>query len=234
VLESPDFGVYVDHILCAISFSTGYIVNNGECYPSFLENLRYPNGMPMSNLPTRESGRIIKKYLSVWQGLTLCFILAMIPGHTSSALRQLENRPLAPDFSLHHRNGTPYRLSELRGKVILVNFWATWCPPCRAELPTLQRAWERLKGKDFVVLAITVDENEQAIDKFFLTLSHAVTFPVLTDAHMDAAQFWPLRGLPATFLVDKTGHVSHVVHGALDWSSPELIRLLERLLQESK
>lgn len=172
------------------------------------------------------------KNLSMWWGLTLCFILTTIPSLSSSALRQLESRPFAPDFTLHHRDGTPYRLDELRGNVILVNFWATWCPPCQAELPTLQHAWERLRGRDFVVLAIAVDENKKAIDKFFLTLSHAVTFPVLIDSRMDAAQFWPLKGLPSTFLIDKTGHVSHIVHGALDWSSPEVIRLLEQLLQE--
>ncbi len=149
-----------------------------------------------------------------------------------NTLKPINDRPAAPDFQLNDLQGVPHRLSELRGKVVLVNFWATWCPPCRSEMPSLQRAWERLKSNDFLMFGVSVSEDKYTVAQFFYTMTTPPTFPVLLDKEMQATRFWPIRGLPATFIVDKQGRVAYIMHGALEWDSPDVIRRIETLLKE--
>ncbi len=160
-------------------------------------------------------------------------LCVLVPTNASSSLKQLEARPDAPGFTLRDLGGKPYRLKEFKGKVVLINFWATWCPPCRAEMPSLQRAWQKLQGEDFIVLAIAVNENPHAISKFMLAMSPSPTFTVLLDEHMDAARFWPLKGLPASFLLDRRGRVTYIMHGALEWDSPEVLDRIRSLVEEA-
>ncbi len=107
----------------------------------------------------------------------LCQVsFAQQPG---KGLTSLPDRALAPDFQLTDIDGKTHRLSNYRGRVVIVNFWATWCPPCRAEMPSMQRAWQALKPEGIPVLGINVGEDEDTIFEF--TANYPVEFPLLMD-----------------------------------------------------
>ncbi len=175
----------------------------------------------------------MNRKFTIWHSIILGLMFVLIPANAAYSLKQLERRPLAPDFSLTDLEGRLHRLYGLRGKVVLINFWATWCPPCRAEMPSLQRAWDRLKDEDFEMLAVAVNENERAISSFLLSLSPRPTFTVLLDEHMDSSRLWPLKALPATFVLDKQGRVVYIMHGAMEWDSPDIINRIQKLVKES-
>lgn len=130
----------------------------------------------------------------------------------------------APDFTLKGEDGTIYRLSDYRGKVVILNFWATWCPPCRYEMPALERAWQKLKDKDVVILAIDMGESEETIWEF--TGIYAVTFPIPLDRDGSVTAKYPVIGLPTTFVVDPRGMVTHRSVGTREWEHPRLIQQL--------
>ncbi len=148
----------------------------------------------------------------------------------ASGLTELVTAPPAPQIELRDIDGRRHRLSDLRGKVVLVNFWASWCPPCRAEMPSLQRLWDRLRHTDFVVLAIAAGESKRDVVGFDFSLPARLTFTLLPDPDFDATQYWPVRGLPASFVIDTRGRVTHVAHGARRWDSPHILALLRTLI----
>ena len=169
------------------------------------------------------------------RALTLLLLLGMggMPLPVTPAMQALDTRLPAPEFSLSDLHGRNYSLAELRGKVVVVNFWATWCPPCRGELPSLQRLWRQYQDEEFQLLAISVDENLDELNRFVDQFGKGLTFPILTDPGLAAARYWPLKGLPATFVIDKNGQVTHIVHGPRQWDSPTIYNLLSPLLNES-
>jgi thiol-disulfide isomerase/thioredoxin len=116
---------------------------------------------------------------------------------------------LAPDFELQNLAGETIKLSELRGKPVLINFWATWCSPCRLEMPDIQKIYEIYQG-DFLVLAVNADEQERIVAKFAKDIG--ITFEVLLDPGGDVQSIYQLRGYPTTFLVDGEGviRVQHI------------------------
>jgi len=115
-----------------------------------------------------------------------------------------EEGVLAPDFALLTPEGGRLVLSDFRGKTVVLNFWATWCPPCRAEMPELQAAWEeRQSSEDFVVLAVNLDETPFEVNRFFEDFG--LTFPVVLDVGGSVADHYGVRGLPATFFIDPAG-----------------------------
>ena len=121
----------------------------------------------------------------------------------SHSLTTLKPGKSAPDFALPDIDGKVHRLSEYRGKVVLVNFWATWCPPCRREIPSMERLLEQLKGKPFVVLAIDQEETADSVFVFTGQLDPAPTFPILLDRTSAVAPAWGVLGLPTSFIVDQ-------------------------------
>ena len=144
-----------------------------------------------------------------------------------SALHPVAERPPAPDFSLQDIDGAMHRLSDYRGKVVIVNFWATWCPPCREEMPSMQRAWERLRDDNIVILAIDIGEDEDTI--FTFTADYPVEFPLLMDRDSSVIAQWPVRGLPTSFVVDPEGHIVYRAIGSRDWEHPALLETLRGL-----
>ncbi len=133
----------------------------------------------------------------------------------------------APDFTLQGEDGKTYRLSDTRGKVVVVNFWATWCPPCRYEMPSLERAWSLLKDKDVVVLAINVGENADVIFEF--TGQYPMSFPLPMDLDGAVTKLYPITGLPTTYVINPEGMVTHRAVGSREWDDPQLIRTLLKL-----
>jgi cytochrome c biogenesis protein CcmG, thiol:disulfide interchange protein DsbE len=134
-----------------------------------------------------------------------------------------------PDsFELTDLDGRQHRLADYRGKVVLINFWATWCEPCRDEIPAMAKLKDKFAGRPFVILGINADEPEARIRKFLSLMP--VTFPVLLDRGGKTAKAWRVRVLPASFLVDPQGNVRYSVIGELDWSAREVADHVARLL----
>lgn len=136
----------------------------------------------------------------------------------------------APDFTLSTQSGT-VTLSQYSGKVVLLNFWASWCPPCRSEMPSLEAVKEHMEGKPFEMLAVSVDEGGwPAINRFLR--EQPLTMTIALDARSEVAERYGVSILPQTYLIDKKGMVVESYTGPRDWMAPSVIREVERYLQE--
>jgi peroxiredoxin len=142
-------------------------------------------------------------------------------------LTSIPHTPQAPAFELNDLDGNPHRMSDYLGQVVIVNFWATWCPPCRAEMPSMQRAWDKLKQEDIVMLGIDVGEDEDTV--FLFTANYPVEFPLLMDKDSKVIGEWPVRGLPTTFVVDPEGRIVYQAIGGREWDDPELMEAVRAL-----
>jgi cytochrome c biogenesis protein CcmG, thiol:disulfide interchange protein DsbE len=138
----------------------------------------------------------------------------------------------APDFSLPDLQGKNQRLSDYRGKVVFLNFWATWCKPCKEEMPSMQVLWENLKNQDFVMLAVSMDRvtTIQDIPPFVENLR--LTFPILTDSWGQTDMRYKLMGVPETYIIDQNGVLREKVIGPRDWTRPESLETIVQLLQK--
>ncbi len=134
----------------------------------------------------------------------------LVSGATQSAVQK--GSP-APDFEISYSDGRKVRLSDLRGKAVLVNFWATWCPPCRAEVPEIQRAYEKYKAGGFAVVAVNVQESASAVAKFME--EYGMTFTVAIDSSGAVGRLYRVSGIPASFFVDRDGIVREIIVGSL-------------------
>ncbi len=119
---------------------------------------------------------------------------------------------LAPDFKLQNLDGQSISLSDLQGKPVLLNFWATWCPPCRAEMPYIQQIYEEWSDKGLEVLAIDIGESSSKVKEFLQ--SQGLSIPVLLDTEKNVAQEYNITGIPTTFFIDKDGIIQEKVIGA--------------------
>ncbi|HID48053.1 MAG TPA: TlpA family protein disulfide reductase [Chromatiales bacterium] len=130
----------------------------------------------------------------------------------------------APDFTLQSEDEKTYRLSEYRGQVVILNFWATWCPPCRYEMPSMERAWQKIKGKGIVILAVNVGEDADTI--FAFTGDYPVTFPLLMDLDGTVINQYRVVGMPTTYIINPDGIVTHRAVGSREWDNKELLATL--------
>lgn len=120
---------------------------------------------------------------------------------------------LAPDFSLQDMDGNVVTLSDLKGTPILLNFWASWCPPCRREMPAMQNAYNQYKDEGFVILAIN-STNQDDIDTASTFVSDlGITFPILLDTYGQASKDYQVRSLPTSFFIDQNGTITDIVIG---------------------
>jgi thiol-disulfide isomerase/thioredoxin len=141
---------------------------------------------------------------------------------------QVFRKPVAlPDLSLPGLDGKKTSLSSLRGKVVFLNFWATWCPPCRAEMPSIEKLWTELKGQDFAVMAVDQGEAAQTVSAFLK--KNAYSFPAYLDADGEAGSLFGVQGIPTTFIIGKDGKALARVVGGLEYGSPEAIALFREL-----
>lgn len=134
--------------------------------------------------------------------------------------------PPAPTLRLADADDKPVDLAAYRGKVVLINFWATWCPPCRKEFPSLGRVKKLFKPTDFEVLGVNVGEDPETVFSF----AGNAEFPVLFDRDSKAMAAWPVKGLPTTFLVDRQGRLVLKAVGGREFDDPEIVTLIEQLL----
>ena len=149
------------------------------------------------------------------------------PLRATGILTDWKGPPAAPPIELYTPDGASFTLAGLRGKVVLVNFWATWCEPCVTEMPSLQRVRDQFAPR-FEVLGVNHKEGPAHI-KAFVDRS-GITFPIVRDTDGAVAAAWGVRIFPASYVVDKTGAVKHVLIGGADWTSPPLLSTIRALL----
>ena len=132
-----------------------------------------------------------------------------------------------PLLSLTDQHGTNHTLAAYHGRVVLVNFWATWCAPCREEMPALQALQHRLGKERLVVLAVNYGESPEKVQQF--AYHTPVDFPLLLDRHMEAAKAWQVRVLPTSFVLGQDGDIRYSAVGMLDWGDAQIAQLLTTL-----
>lgn len=163
--------------------------------------------------------------------LLLCLLtwLPAAPASEPGTLPVVADPFPAPDFDLRGEDGERYRLSDYRGKLVILNFWATWCPPCRYEMPSLERLWQQVRDRDIVVLAVNVGEDADTIFEF--TGHYPMSFPLPMDREGKVIGAYPVRGLPTTYIISPDGRVIRRAVGSREWDDPGLMQELLDLRQ---
>lgn len=135
----------------------------------------------------------------------------------------------APDFTLKDLNGYQVSLSSFKGKVVLLNFWATWCPPCRDEIPSMNKLSQQMKNKKFIILAVSTDRAVVDVKDFIK--KHPMNFPVLVDYNLSVSKsLYKIFMVPTSLLIDKNGVIVDKYFGEQDWTDPEIVQQIETLL----
>ncbi len=136
-----------------------------------------------------------------------------------------------PNFTFPDINGKEVSLSDHRGKVVLVNVWATWCPPCRQEMPSMQSLYEKFKGENFEILAVSIDsEGREAVAPFMRKMN--LTFPALLDPGETIRSLYGITGVPESFIIDKQGILVEKIIGPINWATPEVFFFFKDLIQK--
>ena len=148
----------------------------------------------------------------------------------NQTLTKVPGNPDAPEFNLEDQDGNFLKMSDYKGKVVIVNFWATWCPPCRKEMPSMQRAWEILKKENIEMLAINVGEDSDQI--FSFTAEYPVEFPLIMDKDSSVVRQWKVRGLPTTYIVNPAGQIVYQAIGDREWDSDEIMNQIRKLKKD--
>lgn len=159
--------------------------------------------------------------LAITAMLSLSGLIAAPGVAAAQSLAPVPGRPPAPPLALRDLNGHLHHLRDYRGQVVVINFWATWCPPCRREMPSMERAWTRLQGHGVALLAVSVDQNPGDVLDFLAR--HRVSFTILLDPDSGTTQQWPVRVVPTTVVIDPRGRLAYRAVGALDWDNPEFL-----------
>ncbi len=145
-------------------------------------------------------------------------------------LKPYAGRAQAPPLALARLDGGAVDLAAVRGRVVLVNFWASWCPPCVREMPSMQRLADKMAGRPFDILAVNMGESEREIRAFLARMP--VDFPVLLDRDGAALRRWKVFVFPTSFVLDAAGRIRYGVFGEVEWDAPEVLELLEGLMPE--
>jgi len=162
------------------------------------------------------------------RNLVFGFVLSVLAA-TSLASSGMEGQP-APDFALKSSSGENLRLSEYRGDVVMINFWATWCGPCRQEMPLLDELYTRYQRVGFNLLGVNIDDDSRRAMKMIDELG--VNFPVLFDARKEVSKLYEVEAMPVTVLVDREGTVRHVHHGYKPGYEEKYLDQIRSLLRE--
>ncbi|MFZ3092052.1 MAG: TlpA disulfide reductase family protein [Nitrospirota bacterium] len=136
----------------------------------------------------------------------------------------------APDFTLKDTSGKNASLKDYKGRVVMINFWATWCPPCRQEMPSMEELFKEYNKKGFEILAISSDSQGEKIVKPFMEF-YELNFRALMDPEGNVHSIYGVTAIPTTYIVDKQGNVTHKIMGPMDWKDKKSKEMIERLLQ---
>jgi len=160
-----------------------------------------------------------------WVALLLAFFT--IDASPADELEPVANPTEAEDFSLIDLDGQTHQLSGYAGRVVLVSFWATWCPECIFEMPSLEALSHALRDHEFIILAINVGEEQQRVQSF--AEQHNLTFPILLDHDLGTYTKWPVLGVPASFVINQRGKIVYSVIGAIEWTNPATLLKIRAL-----
>jgi len=197
------------------------LLGSGEGPP--LCGLRLFCALPLAGLQVQKE-RNMKGLKSPLLG---AFLLIFTAGSLASS--SLEGRP-APDFVLKSASGENIRLSENRGDVVMINFWATWCGPCRQEMPLLDDLYGRYQRVGFNLLGVNIDDDSRRAMQMVEELG--VNFPVLFDESKEVSKLYAVEAMPVTVLVDREGQVRHVHHGYKPGYEEKYLTEIRALLRE--
>lgn len=162
----------------------------------------------------------------------IALVLMLAITASFSQVEAVEKSHLAQDFTLKNLDGEEVNLSQFRGKYLLINFWATWCGPCKIEMPSLETLYRRFKSDKFDMIGISNDMFGDRVVRPYVKASK-LTFPMLLDQRMIVSHQYGVVSLPTTFLIDPQGKVIGVLQGAEDWSDPGTLLYFENLLKKS-
>jgi thiol-disulfide isomerase/thioredoxin len=170
------------------------------------------------------------KALRIWVAAGLVLASVSTSGTTWAAGGTMKpwTGGAAPPLALRDVAGREHKLADYRGKVVVVNFWATWCDPCREEMPSMQRLQDKLAGKPFAILAVDYGEGAPRINDFLKKIG--VRFTVLLDRDTSAATAWKVKVLPTTLVLDPEHRVRYSAVGDIEWDSPPIESAIRRLL----
>ena len=163
--------------------------------------------------------------------LFACFFLTSTV-YADGSLEPYPNASAAPEFELRDLDNQLHRLSDYRGKVVLVNFWASWCTPCLKEMPGMQRTADTLRDRPFEILAINISEQQNRIQKFLKSMH--INFWVLLDRDGSTFEAWQGRVLPTSFLVDPEGRIRYRVVGPIDWDTDEVLATIDKIMPDQQ
>jgi thiol-disulfide isomerase/thioredoxin len=164
----------------------------------------------------------------------LIFAIVVVSGCSKKkeerAVGGVSDKKPAPEIMVNSMKNVPLKLSELKGKVVLLNFWATWCPPCREEIPSMMKLNSTLAGKPFQMVSVSIDAGGiPDIEAYFKESGYSL--PTYTDLNGDAQKVYGITGVPESFVIDKNGMIVKKVIGPLAWDSPETVSFLEGLMK---
>jgi thiol-disulfide isomerase/thioredoxin len=158
--------------------------------------------------------------------------LRALPKDLRDAFRQarisVQNPVAARNFSVPTLDGANQTLSALKGKVVFLNFWATWCGPCRVEMPSMEILYQRFKDSDFVMLAVDIQENREEVSAFMRNMG--LSFPVGLDLNGKASSLYNISAVPTSYIIDRDGYIVAAVRGSINWNRPEVFSAFEKLI----
>jgi thiol-disulfide isomerase/thioredoxin len=137
----------------------------------------------------------------------------------------------APNFSFPGLDGKKVSLTDFKGKVVFLNIWATWCPPCREEMPSMEKLYQELKGKDFEILAININASGAEVVAPFMK-EYTLSFPALLDPDGTIQNLYGTTGVPESFIINKKGVIEKIVIGPMDWATSEVVGFFRNLIQK--
>jgi len=172
-------------------------------------------------------GLLLLMSLNVGQSLA-----AKEPPKLGYRMTQVSSPVSAPDFILNDMDEDPFRFSQLKGKVVLLNFWATWCPPCVREMPSMERLYQNFKKDNFTILGINQMEDGDTVFSFTGQLALDPTFKILFDRTSEVSRSYKVNGLPTTYLIDKKGMIRYRAIGGREFDHPEIEKIIKQLLIE--
>ena len=144
-----------------------------------------------------------------------------------------ETKQKAQDFTLKSIDGKFVKLSKFQGKVVLLNFWATWCPPCRQEMPSMQKLYEKMKNEKFQMISINIEKTSKENLAVFMK-KNKYTFPVLMDPMDLVSSQYGIISIPTTFIIDKSGFIAKKIIGSFEWDDEGMVNELLRLSRAKK
>ncbi|MFH1826135.1 MAG: TlpA disulfide reductase family protein [bacterium] len=168
------------------------------------------------------SYKVYRKTLIICLMIGLMASLSLAMG---KAPKKSTQQFIPPNFTLVDLNGGAHSLSEYRGKVVVLNFWATWCPPCRAEMPSMQKMFDTWSQDKYVMLAVNIAQPREDVLEF--ARQNKYTFPILLDIDSSVARLYQVRGIPATFIIGKDGQLVQKIVGAREWMIEEIELMLD-------